>query len=360
MIIVPVILAGGIGERFWPMSRSSSPKQLLKLISTKTMIEETIDRVASLCKKPVKPLIITGKAIAQRMRELLPSTCNYDCIMEPEGKNTAPAILLASAWIERKYGPAIMVILSADHDIRPRTSFISAVRTAVRFAASNDTLVIFGIRPNRPECGFGYLHIGETIVSTPHVKVCKVKQFIEKPSREKAQQFTKQKSYLWNSGMFVWKTSVILHEFRTLLPDLYAHTAAVIKQDFSQTAINRFYRDCYKISIDYGIMERSGSVCAVIGDFLWDDIGSWEAIGRIHGSNASGMTSIGSNVCEFDCKNTLIFNHGSTTVAAIGLDDMAVIATGDAVLVAHRSKLPDLKEYLARIKQNKDLPRELF
>ncbi|MBN1306535.1 MAG: mannose-1-phosphate guanylyltransferase [Chitinispirillaceae bacterium] len=360
MVTVPVILAGGIGERFWQMSRSSSPKQLLQLVSSKTMVEETLTRVSPLCSRSVKPLIITGRNIARRMKKLLPSPMDFNCIVEPVGKNTAPAILLAAAWIEKRYGPAVMVVLSADHDIRPRSAFLSAVRTAVRFARSHEALVIFGVQPVRPESGYGYLHIGDAVASNRNSTVYRVKKFIEKPSREKARNFTKKKSYLWNSGMFVWRTSVILREFEALLPELAGTISEPVERNFSQNSINRFYGKSSNISIDYGIMERSERVYAVVGDFLWDDIGSWEAIGRIHGNNASGVTIVGNNILEFECKNSIIFNHSPATVAAIGLDDTAVVVTDDALLVACRSKLPDLKKYLALIKKKKNLPKELF
>ena len=360
MVTVPVIIAGGIGERFWPLSRSSSPKQLLKLVSSKTMIEETLIRCSPLCSSKVKPLIITGRSIAHRMKKILPRQMEYDCIIEPEGKNTAPAILLAAAWIENKYGPAVMGIFSADHDIRPGNAFLTAVRTAIRFALSNDALVIFGVKPTRLECGYGYLHVGDTVLSTRQAKVYRVEKFIEKPSRARAQHFLKNQSYLWNSGMFVWKTSVILREFEMLLPDLVVHIKEPRQKGFSQNSINRFYYKCYKISIDYGIMERSNRVYAVVGNFKWDDIGSWEAMRRIHGINTAGVTMVGKNIIECDCKNSILFNQATTTIAAIGLDDVAVINTGDALLVAHRSKLPDLKNYLTSIKKNELLPKGLF
>jgi mannose-1-phosphate guanylyltransferase/mannose-6-phosphate isomerase len=361
MVTVPVILAGGIGERFWPMSRSSCPKQLLKLVSSKTMVEETLDRLAPLCKKGrVKPLIITGKQIAAQMAKVLAGKAEYDIIVEPEGKNTAPAILLAADWIEQKYGPAVMLIVSADHDIRPRSAYISAVKTAVDYASKNDALVVFGIKPTRPECGYGYLHLGKKLGESAHAAVHTVQAFVEKPSPEKARKFVKQKSYLWNSGMFVWRTSVILDEFAALQPALYANVVPARVKKFSKIAIDTFYRACEKISIDYGIMEHSSKVAAVVGNFSWDDIGSWESVGRVQGSDAAGLTKVGANIEAFDCSNTLVFNNTSMTCAAIGLSDLAVVVTGDALLVVHRSKLDEFKKYLAIIKNNPALPKTLF
>ena len=361
MVTVPVILAGGIGERFWPMSRSTCPKQLLKLVSSKTMVEETLDRVAPLCgKRGVKPLIITGRHIARQMTKVLSGKAEYDIIVEPEGKNTAPAILLAADWIEKKYGPSMMLIVIADHDIRPRAAYLSAVKAAVDFAGKKDALVVFGIKPSRPETGYGYLHLGKSLSETRHANIHNVRQFIEKPSPATAGKFLRQKSFFWNSGMFVWKTSVILNEFATLQPGLYAQSVAVRAKGFTKSSIDRFYRNCEKISIDYAIMEKSSKVAAVVGNFSWDDIGSWEAVGRIHGSSAEGVTLVGNAIEEFECSNTLVFNNSNLTCATIGLSDLAVVVTGDALLVIHQSKLADFKKYLSQIKKNPDLPKVLF
>lgn len=360
MVIVPVILAGGIGERFWPISRSSSPKQLLKLVSSRTMLEDTIDRVTPLCKKGVKPLIVTGIKIAAQMKLLLPKEVEYDCIAEPEGKNTAPAILLAAGWIEKKYGPAVMVILSADHAIRPQTAFLSAVRTAVQYAQSEDALVIFGIKPSRPETGYGYLNIGKCVHTTRHISLFTVNKFIEKPTSARAKQFHKKKTFLWNSGMFVWKTSVIKDEFKKSLPDMFALLPSLIKGRFSQKALVRYYRLSDKISIDYGIMEKAGKVVAVCGTFNWDDIGSWEALPRIHKQDKRNTTSIGTSNFNFNSFNCIVYNKTDTVVSTIGLDNVAVIVTDDAVLVADRSTLPNLKKYLSEIRNNRNLPETLF
>jgi mannose-1-phosphate guanylyltransferase len=254
----------------------------------------------------------------------------------------------------------MMLIVSADHDIRPRAAYISAVKAAVDFAGKNEALVVFGIKPTRPETGYGYLQLGKSLSETKHADILTVRKFIEKPSPATAEKFVRQKSFFWNSGMFVWRTSVILNEFASLQPELYAHSVAVRAKGFSRSAIDRFYRDCEKISIDYAIMEKSGKVAAVVGNFSWDDIGSWEAVGRIQGSSASGVTMVGNTIEEFDCTNTLVFNDSNLTCAAIGLSDLAVVVTGDALLVIHQSKLPDFKKYLSLIKKNAKLPKTLF
>jgi mannose-1-phosphate guanylyltransferase len=360
MNIVPVILAGGIGERFWPLSRSSMPKQLLKLISEKTMAEETLLRVKGFTSKNVKPLIITGQLIADKMKQLLPKEFKYDMIVEPVGKNTAPAVALAAAWIQETYGDSVMVVLSADHDIRPREKFADAVEFAVSIAKGMQQLVVFGVKPSRPETGYGYIHLGKQLVQSGTNNGYKVKKFIEKPNQKKAESYVKSTDYLWNSGMFVWTTSVILEEFKSYMPGLFDLVKMAAKKKFTDASIKKFYQTCEKESIDYGIMEKSGRVSAVVGSFDWDDIGSWEAIPRIKGKDKSDTTISGDNIFISDMEDSIIVNDSSLTVATVGLKNVAVITTGDSVLVIDRNKLPDLKKYLTAMKESGKYSKKLF
>ena len=358
--IVPVILAGGIGERFWPLSRSSHPKQLLPLISSRTMIEETFSRTGAIQSDGVVPLVITGGRIASRMKALLSSRWHYDLIVEPVGKNTAPAIALAAAWIQARYGESIMVILPADHLIRPQRAFATAVRRACTLAGKDNRLVVFGVPPSRPEIGYGYLLLGPCQGSVSGVQWHNVSRFIEKPDAETARRYCKKSSYRWNSGMFVWKTSVLLEEAGRYMPQLLAQVLEAEKAGFSKKAISRFYAAAEKQSIDYGIMERSSRVSAVVGGFEWDDIGSWEALPRIYGIDRSGSTVSGDRIFHQACSNSILVNRSQHAVCAIGCSDIAVIATGDAVLVAHRSQLPDLKKYLVEMKRSGHFSSRLF
>lgn len=359
MTIVPVILAGGIGERFWPLSRSAKPKQLLKIISNKTMLEETLLRVAPFCSKKVKPLIVTSKAISSKFKSLLPSNLKYDLIIEPVGKNTAPAIAIAASWIEAKYGDSVMIVLSADHDIRPRQAFIEAARFAVNLASNQNGLVIFGIKPSRAETGYGYIQLGKRIDTSKNINSFFVKRFIEKPSTQKAQKLLQSDKYMWNSGMFVWKTSTILEEFATFMPQIHRMVEAAAKLGFSKDAICAFYENSPKESIDFGIMEHSRRVFAVVGDFLWDDIGSWESVSRVHPKDKLNSTVVGLKVYQKESSDSIIVNKSSKAVAAIGLKNAVVVSTDDAVLVIDRSKLPDFKKYLNEMKGGA-LPSNLF
>jgi mannose-1-phosphate guanylyltransferase len=358
--IVPVILAGGIGERFWPMSRSSMPKQLLSLTSGRTMIEETFTRANGVRSPNTLPLVITGRQIASRMNALLLKKRRYDTIVEPVGKNTAPALALAAAWIEARHGESIMVVMPADHDIRPLVNFKQAVRHACDLADAKDRLVVFGVKPDRPETGYGYIQLGSMTGSKGRVKSYEVRKFIEKPGLARAKTLSASEKYRWNSGMFVWKTSVLLEEFKTYMPGCHALVQKAKQAGFTKAAIDRFYLAVEKESIDYGIMERSRRVSAVVGEFAWDDIGSWESLSRVCPSNAHNTTIVGDAVYGADNRNCIIVNKSPHALAAIGCEDLAVVATGDAILVMARSKLPDIKKYLGEMKKTGAFPGELF
>ncbi|MDR2578987.1 MAG: NTP transferase domain-containing protein [Chitinispirillales bacterium] len=363
MQVIPVILAGGIGERFWPMSRSASPKQLHAIGSDKSMLEETILRVESFCSDSVKPVLITGAGIAEKVAETLGGINDkIEIIAEPAGKNTAPAIAIAAAMLKHRHDDAVMVVVSADHAITPTAEFAKAVDTAVNTAKTHGGLVVFGIKPSRPETGYGYIELGGKIQAgaTGECAAFEVKRFVEKPNAENAEKFMSSGNFLWNSGMFVWTASAILEEFRQHMPDLYGQAMDAAKKDFSQEAINEFYSVCRKESIDFGIMEKAGRVSAVRGDFFWDDLGSWESLSRVHGSNDSGTTVTGPLIYESGCTDSLIVNKSARTLAAVGLQNVAVIAVDDALLVIDRSRLPDLKKYLSEIKDSKNFSDELF
>ncbi|HMA65647.1 MAG: mannose-1-phosphate guanylyltransferase [Fibrobacterota bacterium] len=360
MKVVPVILAGGIGERFWPLSRSSMPKQLLKLVSSKTMAEETLARVASFCTKGVKPLIITNKTIAASMKKLLPKKWVYDMIVEPVGKNTAPPVALAASWIEKKYGESVMVVLSADHDIRPKEEFTAALKFAVSLAEKTQNLIVFGVKPSRPDTGYGYLKLGKKLDEKTGICGYTVKEFVEKPNEKNAKKYVASGNYMWNSGMFVWTTKVILEEFESYMPDLYKLVKKAENSKFSSKAIDDFYLTCQKESIDFGIMEHSKRVSATVGNFGWDDIGSWESIPRLNGTNDDITTVSGDLIYCKGTANSILVNRSKLTVAAVGLDNVALIVTDDAILAIDRSKLPDLKKFMGEIKADKKFSPKLF
>ncbi len=391
MQTVPVILAGGIGERFWPLSRSSSPKQLHAIASERSMLEETLFRLRACCPNSTAPLIITGAAVAGKTADALGAVDTHahilnepgadgaaslmgtmmamdnevNIIAEPQGKNTAPAIALAAALITHKHEDAVMLIASADHAISPEDAFERAVYRAVNIAAGHGGLVVFGVKPTRPETGYGYIELGGQLaadadIGTGGCTAFKVKRFVEKPNAGDAAAFMKSGNFLWNSGIFVWKASVILEAFKKFMPDLHGQAVTAVEKGFTSEAVDEFYSVCPKESIDYGIMEKAEEVSAVCGDFSWDDLGSWESLSRIIGSDSAGNTVGGSAAYAGGCVNSLIINRSDRALAAIGLDNVAIVAVDDAVLAIDRSRLPELKKYLADIKNSGKLPADLF
>jgi mannose-1-phosphate guanylyltransferase len=362
MKVVPVILAGGVGERFWPASRSSCPKQLLPLISEKLMIEETFERVAPLCGEGVQPIIVTSDKIAPLIDDALGENYSYEIISEPVGKNTAPAVAAAAAICLKSYGPdAVMIVVSADHSIRPISKFVSAATYGAEIALEDKTLVVFGIKPVRPDTGYGYIKLsGESGVSSDNIRSFSVDKFVEKPDEATAQTYLDSGEYLWNSGMFIWRVDTILEQFKNQMPELHTDIETLIDADCSIKAVNEFYHTCLKESIDFGIMEGATSVSAIEGVFDWDDIGSWEAIPRIHGVDLEGNTLSGTKIFSAENKNTIITNQSNHTVAVVGAEDMLVVTVGDATLVISRDKLPFIKQYLGEIKESGNFPTELF
>lgn len=361
MKIVPVILAGGIGERFWPASRSSKPKQLLPLLSEKMMIEETFERVLPLCTEGVKPLIVTGAKIAALIDEALSGEYEYDIIAEPVGKNTAPAVGAAAVHCKVNYGDdAVMAVVSADHSIRPVEKFIAAATFGAQIAAEKETLVVYGIKPDRPETGYGYIELeAQEDTSETGIASFKVKQFVEKPDAATAQTYLDSGNYLWNSGMFIWRTSVILDQFKRHMISLYSDLEILEGNNCSKIAIDEFYNNCIKESIDFGIMENADSVHAVEGIFDWDDIGAWESLERIHGKDAKGNCTSGEKTYIAETSNTIVANQSNHTVAVIGADNLVVVTVDDATMVIHRDKLPEIKNHIAALKEG-NYPAELF
>lgn len=361
MKIVPVILAGGIGERFWPASRSTKPKQLLPLLSDKMMIEETFERVLPLCTEGVKPLIVTGAKIASLIEEALSGEYDFDIIAEPVGKNTAPAVGAAAIHCKVNYGEeTVMAVVSADHSIRPVEKFLSCAKYGAEIAAENETIVVYGIKPDRPETGYGYIELeGEHGTSDTGIGSFKVKQFVEKPDAPTAQTYLDSGNYLWNSGMFIWTTSHILDQFQKHMISLYSDLEILEGNSCSKEAIDEFYNNCIKESIDFGIMENADSVHAVEGVFDWDDIGAWESLERIHGKDEAGNCISGNNTYLAESANTILANQSNHTVAVIGADNLVVVTVDDATMVIHRDKLPEIKKHIAALKEG-NFPKELF
>lgn len=332
-----VILAGGSGSRLWPLSRQHLPKQFLALNGQTSLLQTTINRLApTIAASDV--LIITQESHAkgEAYHALLP----YQSLYEPVGRNTAPAIALAAAYLTAGGGDPVMVILPADHIIKDEALFRSHLTTAIE-AAEQGGLITFGIQPTRPDTGFGYIKAR----SAGRPDVLDVERFTEKPDLATAESFLQDGGYFWNSGMFVWKASAILEEIRQYVPEVYRVTQAILndaaREDFQQAVVSHF-ADMPSISIDYGVLEKSSKVALIPCDIGWNDVGSWQAVHEISAQDQAGNALQG-NVIALGCKDSLVRSE-KRLVAAIGVEDLCVVETADAVLVTRKDQTQRVRE----------------
>lgn len=353
MKIVAVIMAGGKGERFWPKSRKSLPKQFLSLTNDgKTMIQLTIDRITPLVKEE-DIFIVTNKEYADLTREQLPNIPERNIILEPVAKNTAPCIGLAAVYIRQRYvdEETVMVVLPADHLIRYNEIFIDTLKTSINIAEQEENMVTIGITPSYPETGYGYINFGNDMQDRKYANAYKVERFVEKPNVERAKEYLATGRYLWNSGMFVWKTQTILNNFERYLPDMYERLQVIEKSigdnDESEVVLNEF-NAMEGESIDYGIMEKASNIYTVPGNFGWDDVGSWLALERTFKTNEYGNVIEG-NVITIDVKNSIIQGRDKL-IATVGLDGVVVVDTDDAILICNKEKVQDVKKVIENLK----------
>ena len=340
-----VILAGGSGSRLWPLSRQSLPKQFLALDGDVTLLQTTINRLApTILEKDV--LIVTQEAHAkgEAYHALLP----YQSLFEPVARNTAPAIALAAAYLSLSGTDPVMVVLPADHIIKEEVRFREHLDIAIQ-AAETGKLVTFGIKPTRPDTGFGYIKARHSA----DAQVLEVDRFTEKPDTATAERFLNDGHYFWNSGMFVWRASVILEEIKKHLPAVYQVIQAILEDakggaDFQQ-AVEKHFISMPSISIDYGVLEKSDRVSLIPCDIGWNDVGSWQAVHEISVKDKSGNALQG-NVIAVGCKNSLIRSE-KRLVAAIGVEDLCVIETADAVLISKSDQTQRVREVVDALQE---------
>jgi mannose-1-phosphate guanylyltransferase/mannose-6-phosphate isomerase len=344
--IQAVILAGGSGTRLWPISREQLPKQFLSIDGDHTLLEATINRLQPLVTRD-NVLIVTKKDYAQG--EAYHALHPYQTLLEPVGRNTAPAIALAAAWLTRNGDDPVMVVLPADHVIKDSARFQLSLNAAVD-AALAGKLVTFGITPSRPDTGFGYIQAG----SEQHAnKVLSVQRFAEKPDAATAERFLEESDYYWNSGMFVWRASTILQEVAEHLPEVTA-ILATITDAWSDGAapfvIAEHFTRMPNISIDYGVLEKTDNVVLIPCDIGWSDVGSWDAVHEVSDKDEGNNATQG-NVIAVDCRNSLIHSN-KRLVSAIGVEDLNIIETADAVLITKRGDSQRVREVVDILKGN--------
>jgi mannose-1-phosphate guanylyltransferase/mannose-6-phosphate isomerase len=354
--MLAVIMAGGSGTRFWPLSREKMPKQLLKIGSEDTLIQLTVDRVLPLVKRE-HVFIVTNQGLAVDIGTQLTSrfggSWERNFILEPEAKNTAPALALSALHLNRIDPDGIMIVLSADHAIRNVEAFRTCIATAAK-AAALDYLVTLGIKPNRPETGYGYIKAGQPCQEADVDGVCRVERFVEKPDLTTAQGYLASGQYYWNSGMFVWKVRTFLKEIERHMPSLHEGLEQVRKSIGSGTeteAVRSMFAQLQSVSVDYGIMEKTDRAAVVPADIGWSDVGSWTALEEVTDKDASGNIIAG-NVIDIDSTDSVIYAD-KRLVATIGLKDTIVVDTPDATLVCSRDRAQDVKKVVDELKKRK-------
>jgi mannose-1-phosphate guanylyltransferase/mannose-6-phosphate isomerase len=346
-----VILAGGSGTRFWPLSRELYPKQVLQIVGKETMIQRAF-RCASLAADPDRIWVATSAPQSETIQMQLLSVwpkVKERCITEPQGRNTAPAVGLAALRLVRNDPEAIMLIMPADHIIRQPRHFERLVRQAVN-AADRGRLVTFGIRPLRPETGYGYI---KTAGRKGTSGIREVDRFVEKPDLKTAKRYVRSGGYFWNSGIFLWRADVILEEIRRCQPKLHAALMEINSFLGTPQETERL-RDVYSkirpLSIDYGVLERSRLVSVLPADIGWCDVGSWAALDEVADCDDGGNIHVG-RVVDIESRNSIVYAN-KRLVATIGLEDMVVVDTEDATLVCPKSRSQDVKKVVDRLKKD--------
>lgn len=346
-----VIMAGGQGTRFWPRSRRNRPKQLLNIVGEATMVEQTVARIRPLI-PPGRTVVVAGEAYRDTLRSCLPHLPAENFLFEPVGRNTAACVAWAALWVQQRAADAIMIVLPADHLIGDEAEFLRVLDTAAMAAQPLNRLVTIGIRPTHPETGYGYIRLGEDRMQVEDRDVFRVACFVEKPSRQKAEEFLADGRYLWNSGMFVWRVDAILQEVRRCLPQL-AKDLEAVGTAIASSSLPRVIADVYprlqSVSIDVGVMERAQDVWVVPGDFGWSDVGSWRALSALLPADAQGNVVVGEQR-GLDTSGCYIYSPNKL-VATIGITDLVVIETEDVLLICPKERDQDVRklvELLAR------------
>lgn len=341
-----VVMAGGMGTRFWPRSRRDSPKQFLRLVGGKTLLEDTVERLQNLV-PPQQVLVVTSEAHVGKVRELLPGIPADNVIGEPMGRDTAACVGLAAILVHARDPDAVMAAMPADHYIRPRQKLHQVLKAAAEAARRSEALLVFGVKPRYPGTGYGYIQRGDKVSDIRGVSVYRVKRFVEKPKAEVARQFVRSDGYYWNSGIFMWRVSTILSAIERFLPDLYASLMR-IRKDLVGGNLPEFARGEYsklaKISIDYAVLEKAEEIWMIEADYEWDDVGSWTSMEEFLSKNRDGNVILGQH-CGLDTKRSIILTDDHL-IATLGVSDLVVIRSPDATLICHRDRAQDIKQLL--------------
>lgn len=343
MAVFAIVLAGGAGTRFWPASRAAQPKQLLPLVGREPLVAATVRRVAPLA-APDHVLVATGAHLLEATRAALPDVPAENFLAEPAARNTAPAIAWATAVVARRDPDASCLVLPSDHFIADETAFRACVTQALDGATRGD-LVTLGVRPTRAETGFGYVECGAELAPG----LFEARRFVEKPAREKAEQYVASGTYLWNAGMFFFRAQAMLAALRQHLPDV-ARVAETCARE--PAAVSSLFPSMPSVSIDYGVMEKAARVAVVPGDFGWSDLGSWESAWELAAKDGDGNVLPAGSVA-LDARGNLVWDPSGRgrTYALVGVSDLVIVETEDAVLVVPRERAQEVRLVVERLRE---------
>jgi mannose-1-phosphate guanylyltransferase len=354
MNVYPVVMAGGSGTRFWPLSRQDRPKQFLPLSGGTPLLVATVERLPPLAGLD-RTYVVCGPVHAGPVRRMLPRLPRENVVVEPCARNTAPCVGLAALHVARRDPTGIMAVLPADHHIARPAAFRAALAAAAR-VARRGSIVTIGVRPDRPETGFGYLKVGAPLDpsrSSGKLAAHAVERFVEKPDRTTAERYLADGSYLWNSGIFVFRADVILDEIRRVMPALGGaldRIGAALGTRRAARVLGEVFPGCPSISIDYGVMEKSDRIAVVPADFGWNDVGSFAALSDVRPRDRDGNVVEG-EALVLDGRDNVVLASGGRPVAVIGMEDVIVADAGDAVLVCPRDRAQDVRKAVEELKR---------
>jgi len=339
-----VIMAGGSGTRFWPQSRRRRPKQLLNIVGDRTMIRTTVERIL-----PIVPfdriMVVTAQSHEAEIRNELPELSDEMIVAEPQGRNTAVCIALAAYKLYKKDTHGVMVVLPSDHLIGKTAAFLDALTEGAAVVSRGDYLLTFGIVPHRPETGYGYVQLGPPALSVGTTTIFRVERFVEKPDRATAEDYLASGKYMWNSGMFMWKTAAILKAVETHLPALgtaIENILPALNTPDEAVALKEAYARIEGISIDHGIMEKAENVACMPINVEWNDVGSWTSLENVWPSDQRGNSTQG-DVVLLDCKNCIASSPHRVT-ALIGVEDLVIVDTPDALMICRKDRSQDVRK----------------
>ncbi|QKG78857.1 mannose-1-phosphate guanylyltransferase [Tenuifilum thalassicum] len=349
-----IIMAGGIGSRFWPLSRTSKPKQFIDILGTgKSLLQQTFERMVNICPKE-NILIVTSSAYDKLVHEQIPGLNENQVLLEPLRRNTAPCIAYATYKIKKQNPEAVVIVAPSDHLILNEQIFNETIIQAANFASNSDALITLGITPSRPETGYGYIQIGKPVKETP--SLFKVKTFTEKPNLELAKKFMESGEFFWNSGLFVWSISSITKAFEKYLPEvnsLFEELLPIYNTEKEEEAISNTYAECRNISVDYGIMEKADNVYVFCAEFGWSDLGTWGSLYTHLPHDSNGNAAVAKDLMLYETKNS-IFNIPQSKLAVVqGLEDYIVVDTEDVLLICRKQDEQNIKNYVNEILINK-------